>query len=98
MKDQQNEENKKESDNRGIIEVPADAQVVIYQDETGQYYEVNIDELKEYDGDDGEITYHNSSLLQIKNKKSHKTIKRQMPVISILHRQSLYSRFIQRLH
>lgn len=84
-------------DDRGVIEVPADAQTVIYQDEDGQYYEVNIDELKEYDGDDGEITYHQSSLSQVKTIKHNKRIKKRMPVMPILQSGVLYNRFIQRL-
>lgn len=48
-------------DDRGVIEVPADAETVIYQDEDGQYYEVDIGELEEYDGDDGDITYHSKA-------------------------------------
>ena len=46
---------------RGEIEVPADSDTVYYPSEDGQWYEISIDELKDYDGDDGEITYHNKS-------------------------------------
>lgn len=46
------------SDDRGTITIPADNDTVIYKDDEGQYYEINIDELIEYDGDDHEITYN----------------------------------------
>lgn len=71
-------------DERGVIEVPADAEVVIYQDETGQYYEVSIDELKEYDGDDGEITYHNSPIARVKTIKRNQNFDRKLPVMPML--------------
>lgn len=45
-----------EPEDSGVIEVPVDSETVIYQDDTGQYYEIEIDELIEYD-DDKEITY-----------------------------------------
>lgn len=45
-------------DERGVIEIPATNDTVIYQDEEGQYYEVPVSDLIDYDGDDGEITYH----------------------------------------
>ncbi len=41
---------------RGYIEVPADRETVIYQDDAGQAYEININDLIDYD-DDNEITY-----------------------------------------
>ena len=48
-------------DDRGVIEIPATNDTVIYQDEEGQYYEVPVSDLIEYDGDDGEITYHSKA-------------------------------------
>lgn len=45
-----------EPEDSGVIEVPVDSETVIYQDDTGQYYKIEIDELIEYD-DDKEITY-----------------------------------------
>lgn len=58
---------------RGVIEVPAGNESVIYQDEDGNYYEVDIGELEDYD-DEGEIEYSKTGTLikQIKTapKKS----------------------------
>lgn len=48
-------------DDRGVIEIPASNDTVIYQDEEGQYYEVPVSDLIDYDGDDGEITYHSKA-------------------------------------
>ena len=48
-------------DDRGVIETSIDNDTIYYQDEDGQYYEVDVDDLIEYDGDDGEITYHSKS-------------------------------------
>lgn len=39
------------------IEVPGGTDSVVYTDDEGQSYEVSIDDLIEYDGDDGEIQY-----------------------------------------
>ncbi len=47
-------------EDRGVIEVPIDNPTVIYQDTEGQYYEIDVDELLEYD-DDKEITYGTKS-------------------------------------
>lgn len=56
-----------------MIEVPAGNESVIYQDEDGNYYEVDIGELEDYD-DEGEIEYSKTGTLikQIKTtpKKS----------------------------
>lgn len=69
-------------DDRGVIEIPASNDTVIYQDEEGQYYEVPVSDLIEYDGDDGEITYHSKG----KKRKSrmvlsHKLQDKVPPVI-----------------
>ena len=56
------EHNVDDIDDRGVIETSIDSETVIYQDEDGQYYEVSIDDLIEYDGDDGEITYHSKKI------------------------------------
>lgn len=69
-------------DDRGVIEIPADNPTVIYQDEDGQYYEIPTSDLIEYDGDDGEITYHSKG----KKRKpkmilSHKLQDKVPPVI-----------------
>lgn len=47
-------------EDRGVIEVPAGSESVIYQDEEGNYYEVDIGELEDYD-DEGEIEHSKSS-------------------------------------
>jgi len=54
-----NNNNSSTSEDRGVIEVPAGSESVIYQDEEGNYYEVDIGELEEYD-DDGEIEHSKS--------------------------------------
>ncbi len=57
--DKLNNPNKEEPEDRGTIELPANAETVIYQAPDGQYYEISIDELKEAD-DEGEIEYTSS--------------------------------------
>ena len=45
-----------EPEDRGVIEVPADAETVVYIDDEGQAYEISIDELIDADTDN-EIEY-----------------------------------------
>lgn len=56
--DRLNNPNHKPED-RGTIEVPANAETVIYESPDGQTYEIPVSDLIEAD-DDGEITYHSS--------------------------------------
>ena len=46
-----------DDDDEEYIEVPGGSDSVEWTDEDGQTYEVSIDDLIEYDGDDGEIQY-----------------------------------------
>jgi len=59
------EHNVDDIDDRGVIEIPADNDTVIYQDEDGQYYEIPTSDLIEYDGNDGEITYHSKAMIRV---------------------------------
>ena len=52
--------NNNTQEDRGVIEVPAGSESVIYQDEDGNYYEVDIGELEDYD-DEGEIEHSKSN-------------------------------------
>lgn len=45
-----------EPEDRGVIEVPVDAETVVYIDDEGQAYEISIDELIDADTDN-EISY-----------------------------------------
>ena len=48
------------SENDDYIEVPGGSDTVPYTDEDGNQYEIPLDDLIEYDGDDGEIQYTKS--------------------------------------
>ena len=52
--------NNNTQEDRGVIEVPAGSESVIYQDEDGNYYEVDIGELEDYD-DESEIEHSKSN-------------------------------------
>ena len=80
-------------DDRGVIEIPATNDTVIYQDEEGQYYEVPVSDLIDYDGDDGEITYHSKSLHKVSKKKKGKKAFR----VNLLHAM-LYHQQQQRVY
>lgn len=62
-----------EPEDRGIIEVPANAETVIYESPDGETYEISISDLIEAD-DDNEIEYSskNRSFSKINSKKKHK--------------------------
>lgn len=74
-------------DERGVIEIPATNDTVIYQDEEGQYYEVPVSDLIDYDGDDGEITYHSKSLHKVSKKKKGKKVFRINLLPAMLYHQ-----------
>jgi len=78
------EHNIDDIDSRGVIEIPVTNETVIYQDEEGQYYEVPVSDLIEYDGDDGEITYHNKG----KNKNSYSFLNKQNVQLLMLQHSS----------
>ena len=70
-------------EDRGVIEVPAGSESVIYQDEDGNYYEVDIGELEDYD-DEGEIEHSkpSSKFGQIKAKSKKAKIARKPTIQS----------------
>lgn len=78
-------------DERGVIEIPATNDTVIYQDEEGQYYEVPVSDLIDYDGDDGEITYHSKSLHKVSKKRN------KLPNIAIM-QAMIANQMYQRMH
>jgi len=63
------------------IEVPGGTDSVVYTDDEGQSYEVSIDDLIEYDGDDGEIQYTSGRKGKKSLKLSHKLQDKVPPVI-----------------
>lgn len=85
--------NSNTSEDRGVIEVPAGSESVIYQDEDGNYYEVDIGELEDYD-DEGEIEHSKSSFatrrISTKSKKSAVT---QKPTRQRYNNQMKYNAF-----
>lgn len=88
-----NNNNSNTPDDRGVIEVPAGSESVIYQDEDGNYYEVNIGELEEYD-DEGEIKRSKSgSATNRINTKSKTTAVDQKSIVRQYHNQIRYNSF-----
>lgn len=68
-------------EDRGTIEVPANAETVIYESPDGETYEISISDLIEAD-DDGEIKY--SSKGRLGSRASHKPVLHKSS-ISIVH-------------
>lgn len=60
--------NLKDDDDDDYIEVPGGSDTVPYTDDEGNQYEIPLDDLIEYDGDDGEIQY-TSGKSMIRQKK-----------------------------
>lgn len=54
--DQLNNDKQQDPEDRGVIEVPANAETIIYESPDGQQYEISISDLIEAD-DDNEIKY-----------------------------------------
>ncbi len=54
--DQLNNNKQQDSEDRGVIEAPANAETIIYESPDGQLYEISISDLIEADDDD-EIKY-----------------------------------------
>lgn len=80
-------------EDRGVIEVPAGSESVIYQDEDGNYYEVDIGELEDYD-DEGEIEHSKSSSTTRRiSTKSKKTAVAQKTTIQRYNNQIRYNVF-----
>ena len=73
------------------IEVPGGTESVTWTDDEGQSYEVDISDLQEYDGEDGEIEYtkgRNTTPMKMKTKS-----KQNMPMLNpLLMQQVLRSR------
>jgi len=84
-------------DDRGVIEIPANNDTVIYQDEEGQYYEVPVSDLIEYDGDDGEITYHSKSKKRKPRMVLSHTLKDRVPP-QILAKQNTQLAMVQAMY
>lgn len=63
------------------IEVPGGSDTVPYTDDEGNQYEIPLDDLIEYDGDDGEIQYTSGKRGKKSLKLSHKLQDRVPPVI-----------------
>lgn len=84
-------------DERGVIEIPADNDTVIYQDEDGQYYEIPTSDLIEYDGDDGEITYHSKSKKRKPKMVLSHTLKDRVPP-QILAKQNVQLAMVQAMY
>lgn len=85
--------NNNTSEDRGVIEVPAGSESVIYQDEDGNYYEVDIGELEDYD-DEGEIEHSKSSSATRRiSTKSKKTAVAQKTTIQRYNNQIRYNVF-----
>ena len=84
-------------DDRGVIEIPASNDTVIYQDEEGQYYEIPTSDLIEYDGDDGEITYHSKSKKRKPKMVLSHTLKDRVPP-QILAKQNIQLAMVQAMY
>lgn len=56
------------SEDRGIIEVPADSETVIYESPDGDVYEIPVSDLIDAD-DDNEITYNSTGRYTISHHK-----------------------------
>ncbi len=69
------------------IEVPGGTNSVVYTDDKGQSYEVSIDDLQEYDGDDGEIEYTSSNKRDKKSLKLSHKLQDKVP-LAIMARQN----------
>lgn len=85
--------NNNKSEDRGVIEVPAGSESVIYQDEEGNYYEISIGELEDYD-DEGEIEHSKSSSTTKRiTAKSKKTTNINKPILHQYTYQTRYNSF-----
>lgn len=60
------------SENRGTIEVPANAETIIYESPDGETYEIPLSDLIEAD-DDGEIKYESKSDFTVKKANNKNT-------------------------
>lgn len=80
-----NQDNEKQD--RGVIEVPANAETVIYESPDGETYEIPISDLIEAD-DDNEIEYksanrHNFSISEPASKYRYNKRSRKLPAINL---------------
>ncbi len=84
-------------EDRGVIEVPAGSESVIYQDEDGNYYEIDIGELEDYD-DEGEIEHSKSSAATRRiSTKSKKSAVAQKTTMQRYNNQMRYNAFSSRV-
>lgn len=68
------------------IEVPGGSDTVPYTDDEGNQYEIPLDDLIEYDGEDGEIQYTSGKNPLSKHKVIKTSSKKKVPESLLMHK------------
>lgn len=76
----------KDDDDDDYIEVPGGSDTVPYTDDEGNQYEIPLDDLIEYDGDDGEIQYTSGKKPLSKRRVIKKSPKKKVPASLLMHK------------